>query len=186
MQHNITITYQNLLLRPVRKDDIEQLRIWRNDRERTKYLRQIGYVTSAMQEQWYQQCLSKQDEMTFVIQETISLKIIIGSLSLYDIQQNQAEIGRILVGDERVRGCGYGRLAFAMLLTYAFEKLHLQKVIATVNKNNIAARKSYFRLGFQIVGEKDVEQAGVEDVLSLDRATFIKHSAFFQEIKIKE
>ena len=44
--------YQNVIIRPLEKQDIEQLRIWRNDTKQIRFLRNIGYITREMQEKW--------------------------------------------------------------------------------------------------------------------------------------
>ncbi len=188
MIHNIVIKYKNLMLRQIKKDDIEQLRQWRNDKEKTKFLRRIGNITPEMQIKWYEKYLDNPDEMAFAICEVENLNCLIGSVSLYNFNQNQVEIGKILIGEDKVKGLGFGRLSFAMLMTYAFTKLQVvkpQKIVATVNKHNIPARTSYFRLGFKVVGETYTENAGLEDVIEIDKETFLKINNYYKDIKIE-
>lgn len=188
MIHNIVIKYKNLMLRQIKKDDIEQLRQWRNDKEKTKFLRRIGNITPEMQIKWYEKYLNNPDEMAFAICEVENLNCLIGSVSLYNFNQNQVEIGKILIGEDKVKGLGFGRLSFAMLMTYAFTKLQVvkpQKIVATVNKHNIPARTSYFRLGFKVVGETYTENAGLEDVIEIDKETFLKINNYYKDIKIE-
>lgn len=182
MQHNIIIKYDNLLLRQLEKKDIELLREWRNNPDNSKYLRQIPYITPEMQESWFERYLQNEDEMAFVIEETKELNQVIGSLSLYDFKESQVEIGKILIGEEKAKGFGYGRKSFVMLLKYAFEKLGKEKVIATVNTENMSARKSYFRIGFEIVGKKEWDNGLIEDVIEINQDILIKNNNFYNEI----
>ena len=166
MEHNISLKYKTLVLRQIQQSDIEHLRKWRNDKEKSKFLRKIKYITPE-------------------IVETGNIGDLIGSLSIYNFKDHQVEIGRILIGDERAKGFGYGRLAFAMLMTYAFNNLNVEKIVATVNKNNIPARISYFRLGFKVVGETFSANAGCEDIIEIDKNTFIKNNKYCSEILIE-
>lgn len=184
MKHNIEIRYKNLKLRQIENQDIEKLRNWRNDSEKSRFLRKIGYITPEMQQNWFNKYLDNENELSFVVEEMNDLNCVIGSLSLYDFKENQVEIGKILIGDERVKGFGYGRISFVMLMKYAFEILKVQKVIATVNINNIPARKSYFRIGFEITGQKYIENAGTEDVIEIDKETLIKNNDIYNDIEI--
>lgn len=52
LNHNYCAECGNVKLRPLIREDIEALRIWRNDKEKTKYLRQIDYITPEMQQAW--------------------------------------------------------------------------------------------------------------------------------------
>ena len=182
MEHNVLLRYKNLMLRQIEQADLELLRNWRNDKEKTKFLRKINHITPEMQEKWFNNYLNNKNELAFAIVETENIGALIGSVSLYNFKNNQAEIGKILIGNNQAKGFGYGRISFAMLMTYAFEKLNLKKIVATVNKNNIPARKSYFRLGFKVVGETITDGAGVEDVIEIDRKTFAANNAFYNEI----
>ena len=174
-----------MVLRQIQQSDIEHLRKWRNDKEKSKFLRKIKYITPEMQNQWFNNYLNNKDELAFAIVETGNIGDLIGSLSIYNFKDHQVEIGRILIGDERAKGFGYGRLAFAMLMTYAFNNLNVEKIVATVNKNNIPARISYFRLGFKVVGETFSANAGCEDIIEIDKNTFIKNNKYCSEILIE-
>ena len=45
MKHQYSAIYDNVYIRPLDKSDIEKLREWRNNNEKTKYLRKIPYIT---------------------------------------------------------------------------------------------------------------------------------------------
>ena len=53
MNHNYYAQYDNVRIRPLKCEDIEALRIWRNKKDETRYLRDIGHVSSEMQRKWF-------------------------------------------------------------------------------------------------------------------------------------
>lgn len=112
MKHNYSATYKNVILRPLKEEDIEMLRIWRNDISQTKFLTPIGEISPAMQKKWYNDYLNNPDEITFSIIETASLNRLVGSVALYHFKNGIAEIGKIQIGDREAHGLGLGFVKF--------------------------------------------------------------------------
>ena len=183
MIHNYFLKYKNLELRPLDEEHIENLRVWRNDKEQTKYLRQIGHISPEMQKAWFENYKTDKDIISFAIYETEDLNRMVGALSLYDFNDDVVEIGKIQVGDKDAQGKGIGRISFVMLLKLAFEVFKVKKVIATVNVDNAPARKSYFRIGFKIVGQHQIDN-GFEDEIEIDKETLIQNNEIYDEIQI--
>ena len=148
MNHNYYARYKNIFLRPLKHEDIENLRVWRNDPEATRFLRQVGHITPDMQEKWFQSYLNNPNEITFAIVETEELNRIVGSVSLYDISDGKAEFGKIQIGDIQAHGKGIGRVATVMILALGFEKVGLKKITACVHQENIPAHSIYMEVGF--------------------------------------
>ena len=69
MIHEFRYEYKNVILRPLNKNDIEQLRGWRNNPDNTCYLKQIPYITPQMQIDWYKRYQNDNDEICFAIIE---------------------------------------------------------------------------------------------------------------------
>ena len=170
MDHSYKVHYNNIELRSIQKNDIENLRIWRNDDTQTQYLRKIPYITPEMQKRWYQEYLKDTNILGFSIIETLKLKRMVGSLSLYNFQGKTAEIGKIQIGDPAARGQGIGGVSFVMAMKLGFEKLGLEKIVASVHRENIAAYKSYKKIGFRLIGSHPAFVEGVEDELEIDYA----------------
>ena len=84
MNHQYHASYENIMLRPLERKDIENLRVWRNDATQTRFLRKIDHITPEMQEKWYESYLKDNDTIAFAIEETEHLHRMVGSLSLYD------------------------------------------------------------------------------------------------------
>lgn len=169
MQHNHAISYKNICLRPLHEGDIEHLRRWRNDPENTRYLRAISHITTQMQQMWYDDYLQNEDEMTFGIVETETLKRLIGSLSLYQFRDDQAEFGKILIGDPEAHGKKAGLNATIAALKIGFEALGLKKIVLDVYEENGAAVYIYQKAGFHIVDSHRMPDGRQELVMEATR-----------------
>ncbi len=148
MQHFYEVSVGNIRLRPLDIEDIELLRIWRNDKSKTRYLRSINYITPSMQEKWYNDYLIEAGVYTFAIEDMELKNHLIGSISIYNLERDRAEIGRLQIGNEHVRGKGYGKIAVMLASKIAFEEMNIKMLYATVNSNNVASYKSFIRCGY--------------------------------------
>lgn len=159
MEHNYEYKLDNVVLRPLQHEDIEYLRIWRNNPENNKYLNQIPYITVEMQEEWFKRYLENKDEIAFAIIEESIINRIVGSLSLYNIEEGSIEIGKIMVGDPGAHGKKVGENATKAATVIAHEMLGKSMIIMHVYEMNIAAVKAYKNAGFKIA-EKHVDEQG--------------------------
>lgn len=184
MEHNFSASKGRLLLRPLREDDIEYLRKWRNDPEQTKYLRPIGFITPQMQKKWFEAYRINQNEITFAIEETQNLNRIVGSISIYDFAGGSAEIGKIQIGDPSAHGQSFGSISVELALYVAFLKLGLKRVTASVHRDNIASRKTFERAGFNVVGNHPSVIGGIEDIFEIDEQSFHKANPDCSEIML--
>lgn len=148
MKHNYNYTFKNVSIRPLSECDIEFLREWRNDETNTKYLRKLPYITSEMQQSWFEKYLSDNDEICFAIEEIKELNRIVGSLSLYNFKEKQAEFGKILIGCHQAHGKNIGVNSIIALLHVAFNDLNLDKVVLHVYADNKGAVHVYEKVGF--------------------------------------
>lgn len=185
MKHNYFAEFDNVRIRPLKREDIEDLRIWRNNVDQTKFLRQIGEITPEMQKRWFENYLENPYEIAFAIEEISELHRRVGSLAIYDIEDTIAEIGRIQIGDTAASGRGIGRKSLVMAMKIGFEKLQLEKFIATVHHNNVTARTNDLRIGFEIVGEKESVVGGIEDEIEITYERLRKVNSYVDMIKIE-
>lgn len=148
LKHNYSIQYNNVFLRPLTEKDIENLRVWRNDKNNSKFLRQIPYITEKAQQEWYKKYIDNKNEICFAIEECDEIKCMVGSLSLYNFTENSAEFGKILIGDIRAHRKQVGYHATVAAIKIAFETLNLQKLVLEVYENNFSAIKIYEKAGF--------------------------------------
>lgn len=182
MKHEHYARYKNVYLRPLNESDIENLRIWRNDKSKTKYLRKIGEITPQMQKIWFGNYLKNDNEITFAIVETEQLNRMVGSVSLYNFEANSAEFGRIQIGDSEANGKGLGRVSTAMVLKIGFKKLGLKKIVGSVHRDNIAAYKTDMRIGFLVTGSHIAPMGGIEDEIEIDEKRFLEINPYASEI----
>lgn len=184
MDHKYCAEYSNIKLRPLMECDIEQLRIWRNDTEATKFLRNIGIITPEMQRNWFNNYMASDDCVTLAIVETKSLNRMVGSLAIYDITGDTAEIGKIQIGDPEAHGKGVGRISLVMAMWIAFRKMGLKKIVGAVHQENTTAHKNDMKIGFQIVGCHESHVGGFEDEIEIDEARLVEINPYVKEIKL--
>ena len=150
MDHNYYLEFENIIIRPLDIKDIEKLRIWRNDSKNNQFLKKIPHITKETQREWYENYLNNPDEITFAIEENKELKRLVGSVSLYDFNNDQVEFGKILIGDEEAHGKKVGLNATKAVLTIAFELLKMKRVCLKCYGDNEKAMNIYKTAGFTI------------------------------------
>ncbi len=154
---------KRLYLRPLLKSDITKRYLsWLNDAEVTRYIETgLFPVTEKDLEEFYKKIrVSKTDIMFAIIDKKHDLHI--GNIKLGGIKwvHRFADLG-IMIGDKAYWGRGYGEEACRLLLGYAFNRLNLNKVTLGSYATNLAALKTYKKVGFKIEGR-------IKKLLSID------------------
>lgn len=144
---------KRVILRPVERADLLNIVNWRNQPHVLAGLFSHRPISLAQQEQWFASYLSKQDEMLFII-EVMESRTPIGTIGLtnIDFRNQQAELGRLLIGEEAYLRQGYATEATLVLLDYAFSELNLHRVYLKVLADNEPAVRLYLRCHFRIEG----------------------------------
>ena len=137
-------------MRPLEKEDIEQLRKWRNDPENSEFLSRVGYITRETQISWFERSLKEPDNLMFAVDFE---GVFSGSMSLYNFTSDSVELGRILIGNPEAHGHKVAAKASEAIISVAFYKLGKESVYLHVFKNNIAAVKAYSGAGFKVIDE---------------------------------
>lgn len=174
MVHNYRIVYENIELRQIEEGDLEYLRDWRNDEENTRYLRKIPYITVEDQKKWFHNYLLNEDDMTFAIIENDIIKGIVGSLSLYNFCEENVEFGKLLIGNKLAHGKGIGVKVLNMLLRFIFDELDIINVYLFVFNNNIAAKKIYEKVGFEVINMSECINGDIEIYMHLSKDRYRK------------
>lgn len=177
MQFSLEGQYQNVRLRPLAEQDIEALRIWRNDTDNSKYITSVGHITSAMQLSWYGRYLADTDCYIFAIDETKDLGRLVGSVSLYHFDGQKAEFGKIMIGDPQAHGRGLGRKSTVLTLHIGFAVFGLQAIYAVVHVDNVPALNVYEQAGFSIVGQEVSSMGFPEYQIRVDKEPFYCQNA---------
>lgn len=159
------------MLSPLKMDDIEFVRGWRNDASNNKYLKRIGYITSDRQQEWYKNYIKSKNELIWGI-VIDGVDHIVGTVSVYNINKDKkiAEIGRILIGDDRAHGKGIGEKAFLMAIKIVSSYCNIDEYYCFVHPDNIPAYSIYKKIGFKENGVRNSVICG-ELRMHLDKNT---------------
>lgn len=153
---------KKVILEEIDFNNIEQLRLWRNDPSLRKYFREWKDITVDKQKIWYNNAgnNSNQNHVYFQIMERdkfalnkksqINNRSLIGCCGLHYInwQLRSAEFG-IFLGEGR--GKGMGKESLCMLVDYGFKEMNLHKIWAEVYDNNNSIHL-YHKIGFMDEG----------------------------------
>jgi len=142
-----------LYLRGIEKEDLSgPFFQWMNDEVVTRYLI-MGSRPNILQnlEDWFEELRKKEDEIVFMIMSKSNYEI--GYCGLYHVSwiSRNAEY-RIFIGETDFWNQGYGAEATDLVVSYAFEKLNLNKVWLGVTSENKRATKLYQKCGFKNEG----------------------------------
>ena len=100
--------------------------------------------------------VNDENRHTFTVVDSFCNKAI-GHAEIY-LTWDCAYLGRILIGEHRLRGKGIGRQIVFLLLDYAFTVLNRLKVQLNVFDWNLPAIKCYKSAGFDIIPGKTAER----------------------------
>lgn len=185
MNSKFIIKYQNIILRPLIEDDINFLRLLRNDHNLSKYLTKIDDISMEQQISWFKSIKNDNNSVFFAIDEQTNRKGLVGSCAIYDINENNAEFGKIIV-DPIMKGQKIGYNSMFASLFFGFEFLGIKCFIGKVFDDNIAAKINDLKVGFKIVGEKYVDNIK-ELQLGLTKDDFyILHSNEIESIVVEK
>lgn len=162
--YNPFIVGKTVYLRGVEKKDLSTMFQWANDSEVTR-LMIMGFKPNNIElmEEEYNRSIRSNNEIVLLIVDKKTEKII-GTTGFYMMNwvTRSAEY-RILIGEKDFWGKGHGSEVANLMLTYAFDKLNLEKVWLGVNVENKAALKSYENAGYVKEGvlRKEIYRNGV-------------------------
>jgi RimJ/RimL family protein N-acetyltransferase len=128
---------------------------WKNDKSLSELILS-NYQTTTIEEaeNWiFRNSTDKNQVLKGIFVVINAQKILVGIVRLMyiDTKNKHAEFG-IYIGDSQHRGKGYGQIATQLIVDEAFVKQGLHKVYLKVDESNIAAIKSYQKVGFEIDG----------------------------------
>lgn len=152
--------FSNINIEPIKIQDIETIRMWRNNENDNDIFFNNKYISKEEQKKWYEKYKNNVNDKMFII---YCDKISVGTVALYniDFENNIAEFGRLLIGNKEFRGKNIAFTATKILCKYGFNKLNLNKITLEVYKKNIKALNLYKRVGFKIVKEKTIDNKQV-------------------------
>lgn len=178
---------KRIYLRPLLKEDLQELVVWINDPEITQFLKATYPLSHHHEEKWYEKVMqSKGEDVTFVIalQETHEL---VGIMGLHKINQlhQRACTGSVL--GKKFWGLGYGTEAKMLVLEYAFNTLNLRKICSEVYATNPRSKRCLEKCGYReegVLKEHVFKNGSFVDVyqMAVFRDSFLK---LWAEYKVK-
>lgn len=150
MNHEYKLKNNNIILYPISECHLEMMRLYRNNKSNTKYLRKIKNISKKDQIDWYKNYLKNKKIYGFIIKENHKLKKDVGTIFIYDIEKRSAEIGKIVIGDKNAHHMGIGQQAIELLTDFGLHELSLNKIKAEVNTENISSLVSFIKAGYLI------------------------------------
>ena len=148
-----------MLFRSIEKEDLEQLRTWRNDPRIYQWCRQVGTISKAQQLNWFEKQAVDPSIIMYAIEEYIIPPVggakdqIVGVAGLTSIDHlnSRAEFS-LYIGPEFQKS-GLGGEALAELLEIGFNDLNLNRIWGeTFDKN--PAIKLFEKIGMQKEGTR--------------------------------
>jgi len=140
-------------LREVQQQDLELLRLWRNDPKISQFMLSREFISTEQQQAWFNKIQSDPKQQHFIIAYK-GQEIGSANIQLYSGEslQNAAIIEPgLYIYDDKYRG---NVLAFAptlLLNDYCFEQLGVKYLKAVVKSDNLAALNYNQKLGYRIL-----------------------------------
>jgi RimJ/RimL family protein N-acetyltransferase len=148
---------RRIWLRLLEEADLPLTLAWRNQDRIRRWFLQPDVIMWEQHRAWFEQYRKRDDDFVFIIEEIESLRRPVGQVALYHIDwtARRAEFGRLLIGEDGVRGKGLAKEATALILDYGQKHLGLDKFTLEVFKDNAPAAAIYRSAGFVTVSEQD-------------------------------
>lgn len=143
---------KRIYLSPINKDDIQQYVKWMNDFRVTDGTGCSGsLLTLEGEKQWLE---SVEGAYQFAV-VTLDGDRLIGNCGFqeYNSLHQTGEVG-LFIGEEKDRGCGYGKEILQLLLEYGFEYLNLHNIMLKLYSFNTPALRCYQKTGFKEIGRR--------------------------------
>lgn len=151
------LTGDGVRLRLLQANDLPATLAWRNRDDIRRQFIHSDIIAWDQHVSWFEGYKSKNNDFVFIIEETGPVIKPVGQIALYhiDLEKGEAELGRLMIGDNTVRGKGYAKRATKLVLSWAFFTVGLQRVYLEVFKTNTTATNLYEGNGFVICGERE-------------------------------
>ncbi|MBE5852720.1 MAG: GNAT family N-acetyltransferase [Lachnospiraceae bacterium] len=166
MNHRYCALCEDILIRPLKVEDIELIRMWRNDKSLSKYLKPIAEITPEQQLLWYRKYEEDKNIIFFTIVHTKE-KRCIGTVALYNFDGDNCELGKIVIGDNSMQGKGVGYRSALMAMCIGFTYFEIDSYRLQVFLENDTAYSLYLKSGFKEVKRYKVEM-GQEILTNLE------------------
>lgn len=140
----------DIYIRPLRESDALVSWSWRNDPQVWAFTgsKPDCYISEEIELNWIRRVLQEKSSKRFAICVAENNEYI-GNVQLTHIEDDTAQF-HIFIGNKLYWGKGVSTSATKQILSVARESLELKTIYLEVNKNNLAAIKSYEKNGFKV------------------------------------
>ncbi|PHS23199.1 MAG: GNAT family N-acetyltransferase [Robiginitomaculum sp.] len=148
------LTGPDVVLRAIKPDDLEPLRLWRNRPEYRQYFREYRDITPAMQQNWYEKTVLEDERVHMFAITAAKGERLLGACGLcyIDRRNESADFSIYLGADDLYIDEIYAHDAGKLLLKYGFETLGLHRIWAEIYDIDSAKQKLLPGLGFALDG----------------------------------
>ena len=145
-----------IYLTSIEREDLEQLRLWRNQEEFRKHFREYRELSRDMQENWYQTKVLKDNNTIMFAIKDIHTNELLGCCGLCYINwvHRYADLS-LYIGYENsyIDNIGYAKEACELMFNYAFYELSLNKIWTEIYEFDNKKYDLYMELGFHEDGK---------------------------------
>ena len=139
-------------MRAIERSDIPRFVRWLNDPDVTRFLLISSPLSSAMEENWFEEQLKvppSEGQVLAIEVQAGEEWIHIGNTGLHNVDaiNRNAEFG-IFIGETGYHNKGLGTAATRLTLKHGFDNLNLNRIYLYVYENNPRAIKAYETAGF--------------------------------------
>lgn len=152
MNHDYSVLTHRILLRPLRKGDLHQVISWRNRDDVRNWFFYSDLLDEKKQINWFEAYEEDESDLCFIIEALDDINEAIGMVALYKVDyiEKTAEFGRLMIGDDRGRGKGFGLETTIGLCKFGISILGLKTIRLEVLASNKRAVSIYEEAGFRI------------------------------------
>ena len=158
VQH-ISYREGDFYIRLIEKEDLERIRIHRNDYETWVNLTDTNLIYKEQQEVWYQKLIQDRTKKYFMVyvwmndtEFPLSIQESVGIIRIDEIDyiNRSARVGCDIF--KQYRNKGYGKGTMNLVVKYCFEFLNMHRLWLLVAEYNLSAIKVYKVVGFKEEG----------------------------------
>lgn len=139
-------------LEPFKQEDFKRLISWIDSEE--LLVQFAGAIfTYPLTEEQLESYLEDRNRFAFKVIDASSGNVI-GHAEIYQTENHTAKICRVLIGDQSLRGKGFGQELIRELVSFSIQQLQIPSVELNVYDWNTGAIRCYEKVGFVLDPEK--------------------------------